>query len=634
MNAWLADFHFLRPWWLLALVALPILWTGMRQRGTDAGAWSHAIDAHLLKYVLSEGEDAGVSRAPLWLAAAAWILAALALAGPAWERLPQPLFQNRAARVIALELGPSMAAQDIAPSRFERARYKIADILKRSGDVQTALIAYAGDAFVVAPLTDDVNTVGNLVDALDPTVMPVGGNQTGLAIDLGVKLIRGASADRGEIILLADAIGDGGSAAAARARADGINVSVIGIGSSQGAPVPLAQGGFLKNATGDIVLPKLDSTSLAALAAVGGGHYAELTNDGSDVAAVVDTLASRSASQVSATQATTTRYLDRGPWLLLLLLPVMACGFRRGWLMALPLALSAYSHPASALSWSDLWLRPDQQARNALDQGNAQQAQDLAHDPALHGSAAYRAGDFGTAAQDFAQRDDADAAYNNGNALAKQQHFEQALAAYDQALKQKPDMADALANKKAIEDWLKQQQQKQQQKQKDSKDHQGHDQKNDSSDADQDNKQGQQDADQQGQDSDSENSQQGQSGQQNSEQQKDQQKSGSAQQGGKDGKDEQSAQPQGAEADAKAQQKFSESMDQALAGKDEEKEKKAAPVRLGAIEGDKPQDEHEQAVQQWLQRVPDDPGGLLRRKFQLEYQRRQHGGTLPGDDGP
>ena len=219
MNAFFANFHLLRPWWLLALTALPLIWLALSRIGSDAGAWRGVVDAHLLEHLLVRSDESSRTAVPRWLAMIGWTLACVALAGPAWEQLPQPMFQNRAARVIVLELGATMSAQDIKPSRFERARFKIADILKRSGDAQTALIAYAGDAFVVAPLTDDSNTVANLVDSLDPSVMPVPGDATGKAIDLAVTLVQGAGLHAGEIVLLADSASADAPAAASRARA-------------------------------------------------------------------------------------------------------------------------------------------------------------------------------------------------------------------------------------------------------------------------------------------------------------------------------------------------------------------------------------------------------------------------------
>jgi len=637
MNAWIAEFHFLRPWWLLALAMLPLLWSRFARRGADAGAWRHAVDPHLLRHLLVDGSEGGTGRALHGLAAIGWILAVVALAGPAWERLPQPLFQNRAARVIAFELAPSMAAQDVKPSRFERARYKITDMLAHNGDAQVALIAYAGDAFVVAPLTDDANTVSNLVDALDPGVMPAAGNDTGRAIDLGVKLIKGAGLDHGDIILLADGVGGNATSAVQHARSAGISVSAIGIGSGQGAPVPLPQGGFLKNANGDIALPKLDAAALSGLAQAGAGSYSDVTNDASDIERVLGAPARIDTGVARAVQATTSRYQDRGPWLLLVLLPLAACAFRRGWLMLVPLVLGAHSVPAAAMSWQDLWLRPDQQARRALEGGDAARAQALAQDPQLRASAAYRAGDFAAAAQDYGRGESADAAYNDGNALAKQGQFEQALAAYDRALRAQPDMDDAQANRKAVEDWLKQQQQ---QKQKQNgKDHQGHDQKQDSAGA----------GDQQDQDTD-QNQDAQQSGESAGDSRQGNADQGSRQGGGREdvdsrqvpqkgsspqnAKDDDTSAQHGTEPDRQAQQRYTENMNRALAKEDDKAGDRPGSVRLGAAESDKAQDENQQAVQQWLQRVPDDPGGLLRRKFQLEYQRRQHGGNLPGEDGP
>jgi len=624
VSAALASLHFLRPWWLLALAALPLLWLALTRRGADAGAWRGAVDAHLLEHLLVGGDEGAPAQIPRWLAVTTWILACLALAGPAWEQLPQPLFQNRAARVIALELSASMAAQDVKPSRYERARYKISDLLKRSGDMQTALIAYAGDAFVVAPLTDDANTVANLVDALDPSVMPAAGNDTGRAIDLGVKLIRQAGLSGGELVLLADTPNDNALAAARSAREAGVRVSVLGVGSAQGAPVALPQGGFLKNESGDIVLPKLDASALADLAQAGGGRYATVGSDAGDLDTILSSPLVASASQARQTQVTTARFRDRGPWLLLALLPLAALGFRRGWLMVLPLAFMLHSPNAAAFSWRDLWQRPDSQARAELDAGHAKDAQALAHDPALRGAAAYRAEDFPAATEDFAQRDDADAAYNRGNALARQKQYEQAIVAYDEALKRSPDMADAAANKKAVEDWLKQQQQQGQKQNQDQKNRQGSQNQQDQQQGGSSGSSGEQKQSEQ---------QQAQSGSQGQQQDQNQ----STQSG--TSKDDAGAKPESeksASAAREAERKYREKMDKELAqqsGQDEQdKQGEQKPIRLGAREGDLGKDEHAQAVEQWLQRVPDDPGGLLRRKFQLEYQLRQHGGKA-GEGG-
>ncbi len=263
MMATFAEFHFLRPLWLLLLLAIPLFWL-LRHRGrADAGAWRGAIDPHLLPHLI-ERIDAGSGRGGIVLAIALWTLAAFALAGPAWEREPMPLYRNQAARVLALELSSTMMALDEKPSRFERARYKLVDILERSKDYQTALIGYAGEAYVAAPLTDDIGTVRNLVDALDPSTMPVAGNRRGRARSSEAQqLIQQAGLQRGDIILLADSADQSGDRSRAQGPRAGLAVSVLGVGSTAGAPVALAQGDFLKDDSGNVIVAGRDDASLA-----------------------------------------------------------------------------------------------------------------------------------------------------------------------------------------------------------------------------------------------------------------------------------------------------------------------------------------------------------------------------------
>lgn len=655
----LAQFHFLRPAALLLLLALPLCWYAWRHGRTDAGAWRGAVDAHLLPHLL-ERVDGGSARGGLLLAASLWVLACVALAGPAWEREPMPLYRNQAARVLVLELAPSMAAQDVKPSRLERARYKLDDILSRSRDYQTALLAYAGDAFVAAPLTDDVETVRNLVDALDPTTMPVIGNATGRAIDAAAGLIEQAGLHRGEIVLLADSVSHDATAAARRAHTHGFDVSVIGVGTGAGAPVALAQGDFLKDDDGNVVISRLDEAGLRAVAAAGGGRYATLAADAGDLDTVlaptvdVDARAGRTDGE-----AASARWRDRGPWLLLALLPLALASFRRGWLMVFALAALMPSPRARAASFEDLWQRADQQAAAALAAGDAKRAAELAPTPEWRGGAAYRSGDFAAAESAYAQASGADAAYNRGNALAKLGRYEEAIAAYDEALKREPGMADAEANRKAVEDFMRQR------KQQDSS--QGQQQPHDGDDPSQDGRASQQGGaskpedgerkpDGQDESGDDANKQDGRQndrdtrdGEQGEQQQGDQAQPGesrqdphgqspdekgaqdSAQRGGRP----QDASGRTGEAgeqkpDAQQQQALKQAVDRALAdpGKDAASGEPARAVQE-APEDDATR-EKRQALEHWLERVPDDPGGLLRRKFQLEYQRRQQRG---GDGG-
>jgi len=647
MNA-LAQFHFLRPLALLLLLALPLFWAAWRSARSEAGAWRGVVDVHLLPHLI-ERVDGGAGRGGLVLAAVGWAIACLALAGPAWEREPMPLYRNQAARVLALELSPTMLAQDEKPNRLARARFKLDDTLARSRDYQTALIGYGGDAFVAAPLTDDVGTVSNLVAALDPTTMPVAGNATARAIRAAAALIRQAGLHRGEVILFADGADAEATAAAREAREQGITVSVLGIGRTSGAPVPLAQGDFLKDAGGNVVVSRLDEAALRAVADAGGGRYATLTADGRDLDALLGTSAGAigrgDATEPEAGKAESARWRDRGPWLLLLLLPLALAGFRRGWLMAAALAFVPLPQ-ARAASFDDLWRRPDQQAATALSQGDAKKAAAVARSPAWRAGAAYRAGDYQAAAAEYAGIGGADAAYNRGNALAKLGRYEDALAAYDEALKLAPDMDDAKANRQAVEAFLEQSR------------------REEKPPADGDAPQGgsgeQKPGDAQPPRNDPSANGQGQKPQDGASSQDGRKDATSPSEGspggdrdahdrppaspspentpqdgsgkGGDGSDERQAHPDddAGKADARQQQALSKSIDEALAGGRRSAGQAQDAAQAGAAEEDEAAREKRQALDHLLQRVPDDPGGLLRRKFQLEYQRRQQRG---GDGG-
>jgi Ca-activated chloride channel family protein len=423
---------------------------------------------------------------------------------------------------------------------------------------------------------------------------------------------------------------------------------VLGVGSTAGAPVALAQGDFLKDDSGNVIVAKRDDASLRGLADAGGGRYATLSADAHDIdTLLVDrTSAAAHADDEPAAPgdlAASTRWRDRGPWLLLLLVPLAAFAFRRGWLMAIALVLLAPSPRAQAASFKDLWMRPDQQAAAALAQGDAKAAAGVARSPDWRGTAAFRTGDFESAATDYAKVENADGAYNQGNALAKLGKFDEALASYDRALQLAPDMEDAKANKAAVEEWLKQKpkpKDKSSQNQKSKSGDSNKDQKQSPDDKSQDSEdqQKQNESGDQKQDQDQQEQGSSQSGQDSEEKQ---QESGSQQSAG-DEKDKQQSSPgtEGATTEAQSQTEPSEgkpsseqqkalskAIDQSLASG-------AKPAKDGkpaaAVEEDDATQEKRQALDHLLQRVPDDPGGLLRRKFLLEHQRRQQRG---GDGG-
>lgn len=684
-----AGFTWLRPLWLLALTLLPLIgWLLRRQHGQKT-VWQRAIDAHLLPHLLQHVEVRGAWRASwLWLLAAA--LAILALAGPSWRQQSAPLWQKESPLVIALDLSAAMRATDVPPSRLVQARAKVKDLLQKRRSGQVGLLVYAGDAFTVAPITRDARTVIALLDSLSPDLMPVQGQRGERAIEHALAMLRDSGASRGDILLISDRADLPTERAAAKARATGVAVSVIGVGTLAGAPLT-GSTGFITGADGQAVLARLDPASLSAVASAGGGRYLPLAADDSDLTGLqlldpVGTAAAAAAGSMDASAASVTRS-DDGYWLLLLVLPLMLIGFRRGWLAMLPLVMLAGltlpsgpvaalggsrastaasdpvvapAQPESRFSWDALWQRADQRAFAALQEGDAERARALAPDPGLQGAAAYRGDDFEAAANAWAAQDDADAHYNRGNALARGGKLEEALRAYDEALARAPGMPDAVANRKAVEDALKQQQAEDSQKQQGQSGEGGEQdqddqQKSESEQSDQGDTQAGEGQSSDEQSGEQEQSRPGQEGEPESQSEKDgQQDAGQSpstdDQEGKPESEESASQagdgqkPADRDGDARPDERDGESSaknenpaDAAEREAAEAAAKQAMQQALESAPDDKPdaaprpapmtpeqraQAERRQATEQLLRRVPDDPGALLRRKFEMEYQRR------------
>ncbi|HJP97252.1 MAG TPA: tetratricopeptide repeat protein [Rhodanobacteraceae bacterium] len=450
MNVVEFPLHFLRPWWWLALLPLPAVLWALARGGRERAMLSRIADATLLPHLVHDG--GARRRLALGLAALAWVLAVAALSGPAWRKLPAPLYVNGAARVVVLSLSNDMLAQDLKPDRMARARFAVRDLLDQAGDARTALVAYAGAAFTVAPLTDDKRTVLNLLHALRPDVMPVPGNDAAAGIRRGAGLLQQAHVKGGEIVLVTDTADAAAVAAARVARGRDIRVDVLGIGTTSGAPVPRSGGGFASG-PGGLLMASRDDAALAAVARAGGGRYAVLQSDGGGTAAFGPPVAT--SGHVSDGERAEI-WRDGGIWLLPALVVLAALAFRRGWLLVVALLVMPVATPAAhASTWSSLWSNRDQRALQALQRGDAGQAQELATTSGVRGAADYRAGDYAGAAHAFAEGSGARAQYNLGNALVKQGQYESAISAYQQALRQDPKFADARVNLDAVEAWLK-----------------------------------------------------------------------------------------------------------------------------------------------------------------------------------
>lgn len=357
---------FLRPWWLLAIpVGFACVALAWRHRGALGGAWARACDPVLGAW-LRRSQASHPARAPLALLGAGIVIAAVALAGPAWHHTRPLLYRDLATRVVVLDLSRSMETPDLVPSRLVRARLKAADLLRRSAGGRTGLVVFSGAAFVVAPLTEDVGTLLNLLPVLRPELMPAPGDRASLGLQRAVALLRDARAAYGDIVLIADAADPAAAAAAARARASGYRVDVLAVGTARGAPTPATGGGWAENRRGDVALHGVDFGALAGVAHAGGGRLWKLRTDDDDVTAILGAERSYRARAVSVLNAEARAERDdQGAWLALALLPLAALAFRRGWLLvfvgaiALGAGLPMRSVPVSEAqlrSAEEIWL--------------------------------------------------------------------------------------------------------------------------------------------------------------------------------------------------------------------------------------------------------------------------------------
>ncbi|WP_427979916.1 VWA domain-containing protein [Agarivorans sp.] len=570
----------LRPEWLLLSPLLLLLLIKKQQH--EKSAWSQLLKPAIAKYLVNSESTRSSSQWPL---AALFSLIIIALSGPSIMSDNVPVFREGSARVLIMDMSYSMRAQDLKPDRVELAKYKALDLLAQWKDGETALIAYAGDAFVLSPLSSDSNTLANLVPHLKPELMPVHGSALNLAIDKAAELIKQAGYAEGDIVL----IGDGISAeqlplSLASLQQHKLRFSMLAIGTEEGAPIPLEDGSMLKDQTGSIVMAKLDVANILPLCQQTGGICQRLSADNSDIEKLAS-LRNRSADEASAESQQAAARKDIGYLLLPLIILLMLIQLRRGDLVMLlcSLPLLGLSQPASA----NLWQNQAQQAEQAWQQQDYQRAAELFKDPNWQAAAYYKAGDYKKAQQLYAQDNSATAWYNQANALTQQGEYQQAIDAYQQALNQQPDFAEAKHNKQLVEKLLEQQQQHQQQ---------------------QNNDQSSQSGEQSEQPEQSEKSDQSEQSEQNAQQDASSQDAQQEQQNG----DQQQAEQQQAEQQAQQQA-------QAEQAQDEQQDNQ----QNTAVSHSPSDPEQQQELQKWLEELPNDPSLLLRNKMYLEYQKRR-----------
>ena len=664
-------FHFIRPEWLLAFIALAIILYLLKKIRYYQSPWQHFLPAHLAANLLENSDKKPLSSdySPLKHILKPLIIgtcAIISLAGPAWQKLPQPVYQLARGSVVIMDMSYSMYATDVKPNRLTRARYKAIDLLDHINEGDVGLIAYAGDAFVISPLTQDINNIALLLPSLSPDIMPVIGANPFAALTLADKTLKNAGHLSGDIYWFTDDVEQSEMSDIY----DWINntdhtLNILGIGSKTGAPIKLNSGELLKDSRGAIVIPQLPEERLAALSQRGGGAYHLMTNSDKDIKVITAELNNPTPSKAGENGSNQQdknkqvmqgdQYKEQGPWLLFIIIPFLLTYFRRGsqvlivtgllpatlWLSLLSISLisqqSMAAESTSALNdtkkssnsqasslWQNLWRTQDQQAQSLYQQEDYQGAADKFNNSQWQASAHYKAKDYEKALQAFKQDNSATGLFNQGNSLAQLQKIDEAIEAYQQALAKKPDFNEAKENLANLEAIKKQQEQQENQQNSQDNANNSEENKQDSNSAEQQDSESNQEQ-QNKQDKKQGDQQQGdQSDQQNAEDNDQQSTEESTEQTEQSQQQDQQANPAEQEAEKQKQQDAQTAAEQKLAD-DSATEKSLAQQAI-----DSKAKETEQKHQQLFNKVTDDPYLLLRNKMQLEYQKRRNEGANQG----
>lgn len=668
-------FHFLRPEWFIAVPFIAVLLILLRKRSSQNSGWEDICDPELLRYQLRQKKPITAKkrtssfrffeRTIPFLLPFIFLIGVFSLAGPSWEKEEQPVFQQGNALVIVLDLSLSMNAKDLKPSRLERAKLKLIDILKQKKEGQTALIAFAGDSHVVSPLTIDNKTIMSLLPALDSSIMPVSGSHLIDALTTAKQLFKSAGFARGDILLLSDGIDSSQQNALQKSvkkiHRQGYRFSVIGVGSQAGSPIPVpGQGGFIKDQSGQVVLSKLTPEPLKNLARIGGGSYYKLSLDNSDFNDLLGQQMDQD-NNLTDQDKQLEQWVDAGAFFTLLLIPLALLSFRKGFLslvICLSIAASFVTEPGYAdtgtdkqpnkqikKQWQQLWSTPDQQGQKSFNARDYQTAADQFSDPHWKASAYYRSGDYEKALQQYAQSDDTVSLYNKGNTLANMNKFQEAITAYEQALKKAPESSETIkTNASNNLEYLKEllAQQKKQPSEKNS------DKKNENSEQQSEDQEQQQKSDDA---SNSDDSQSDESEQNNSEDSNSEgSDSGEQEQESSDLDNDENNNSNNSPQENQQEETEPQSPDEAKPVQEQENDQpedstQQSSAQSEPVDADESNQENtdstqndvlsqlsqeeQQSLKQWLQRIPDNPGQLLRIKFRNNslLKQRQPGST-------
>jgi len=452
------EFQFTRPFWFLALLPLLLLLIMLIENRHSASPWRGVIDAHLLPYLLVGERNKRSPLLPFYLLGLYWLLLVTALAGPVWQRVPAVEFRPQVPPlVILLDLSRSMNTRDLAPSRIALAKSKLVLLLERLSQRSIALSVYTLRGHSVMPFTEDRRLIQQTLESLTPELMPVQGSLASAGLNFGAAQLRAFGAKSGELLLVTDGADAALPDVARQLALEGYRVSVLGVGTTEGGTIPDERRNVLLSDSGP-VYSRLDAAMLRQVADQGNGYYAAITRDDRDLLSLQEFFTrNTSGNRIEQSETTARVWLEGGPWLILIALPLFLLIARPGTLLTLLLlALVPLPPPAQASDWPQLWLNRNQLALVAFEAGDYRRAASIFEDPLWRGIAQYRDGQYPAALLSFNGLSSPVAHYNRGNTLVKLGRLSEAIQAYRETLRLFPEHQNARFNLQLIETILTQ----------------------------------------------------------------------------------------------------------------------------------------------------------------------------------
>ena len=574
MEEFLVNFHFLRPW-ILMLLVFPLLLYGFYFRGiTSQSSWQKVIDKKLLDFLLVKG-SAAKRRFFIWTALFGILITIIAAAGPSWQKVEIPALEPENPVVIILNLSSDIEEKDLKPSRLDRAKYKITDFLSMLKGVQVGLEVYSSEPFVVAPFTDDMNILLNLLPVINTSIMPSNGDRLDRAIDSAGQRLKDTGYTKGHLVIFTPDVGqkfDLALSSAKSAFSSGFIIDIIGVSS-------------------------VANDKLAMVAKNGGGDYWNIQTDDVKISSLANKI-NQYSSNIKQSENKRTDWLDCGYLIIPLAMFCCLIFFRKGLLVVVFILMSSNA-------FAGFFLNSNQEGLRSFNNGDFVRAASVFKDNRWKGASLYRAGDFQNAFIEYEKDMTTEGIYNQGNALAKSGKIKEAISKYEEVLKIAPNHEDAKFNL----EYLKQQQKNQQQ--------QNHSQNN--NDNKNQNQQQQQNQNQKQDDSQADNSNQQQQ-QDNPEKENSEQRQNQQGQHQEDGKQDKNSNKQ----DEQANQQRNNTINEL----EENKQQLDGKQNSGAINKsgskDEKYDEKMQAKLQQYREVPEDPGGLLKAFIYQEYSQNRY----------